>query len=476
MIAALEATTGLSGALRYRQEIPALTPSSAYAWLAELASRYPKLSSEFRAVFIAQSDDSAKPRITMGLGSKVTFDTFVGPTELTTRSRAEGNVVEGTRPRNPDDEFYPGSFAAMAELAQIADDLPLLGGWRCVTRPDSGLGGSGGPRPICSFTIPRIVIQSTGDSFDVISFDGRVELPDASRWGARQRTWGAQSFHARKATNVPDITTYRSNLAPVLQRLHSDALSKVVVTRMVDVTLDSAPEPLALAAAVSASNFPCYSYSFCWDNGEEWVGVSPESLLRKVGTRITTTPLAGTRSLPSDPAAEDVIRAELLRDHKENAEHQYAVELFLNDLKPLCGNGLQLDTSRTLVRTPYAFHIKSEISGSVEPWVGAFDVLAAIYPPATIWGAPRKAAREVLSEAEPFDRGFYTGGFGYSIALNDADFALAVRTARLNEAELSVFAGGGIVAQSLVDREWDEGRLKMTPFFRTINMDGCDDA
>lgn len=465
VIALAAADLDLSSAVRYPVDIPELNSSSVYPWLAALAQRYPELSAQFRAAFLA--GDSAPgagvpPRIVLGLGSRLTFEIVTSADGVTIRARRGDRLVsEHTQRAEFADGHYAAMFAALSELSRDLTDLPLLGGWHCVTRPSRhGL--------VCRFTVPRIIIRSADHGFEIISFEGRIELPGVDEC-APPGWW--QPPRARSATNIPEFATYRANLDAVLRALRSDRLSKVVISRKVDVELEHEPEPLALVTAVSARHLRRYSYSFRWDDGPEWLGVSPETLLRKRGSLITADALAGTRPVPADPAVEATVRAELLRDAKENFEHQQAVRLLVDDLEPLCGNTLRLGANMVPIRTPYAYHIKSEISGQVEPDVGVFDVLARTYPPATIWGRPRAAAAELLRHAEPFDREFFAGGFGYCAGMGTADFALAIRTARLERNQLSVFAGGGIVADSVIEREWEECAVKMTPFFQVLEMD-----
>jgi isochorismate synthase EntC len=215
---------------------------------------------------------------------------------------------------------------------------------------------------------------------------------------------------------------------------------------------------------------PEYSYYFRWDGGKEWFGASPEILLRRDGDRIMTSPLAGTMRVGAEAAADRAIRAALLDDAKEDVEHRRAVALLLDDLRPLC-NGLGLDECKSLVRTPYAYHIKSEISGRIDPRLSSFDVLSRIYPPATVWGIPRSGAEAALRRVEPFERERFAGGFGTFVGVERADFALGIRTASLQRGRLSVFGGGGIVEGSVPEREWNECELKMTPFLGALDVE-----
>ena len=120
--------------------------------------------------------------------------------------------------------------------------------------------------------------------------------------------------------------------------------------------------------------------------------------------------------------------------------------------------------SRTVIDLGYVQHLKSLISGTVKTGLNVFDALAAVYPPATIWGKPLAACGERIRRYEQIERGFFTGGLGYFTLGDDANFALAIRTAKLTSTHIHVYAGSGIVKASDPYREWLETNNKMKPY------------
>ena len=103
--------------------------------------------------------------------------------------------------------------------------------------------------------------------------------------------------------------------------------------------------------------------------------------------------------------------------------------------------------------------------------VSCFDIIGAIYPPATIWGIPVDRTERLLAQTEPFDRGYYSGVYGYWNYEGIADTALVIRSAKVENGAVSVYAGGGIVKLSNIDAEFDETVNKMGPLLSYFQED-----
>lgn len=186
-------------------------------------------------------------------------------------------------------------------------------------------------------------------------------------------------------------------------------------------------------------------------------GSSPETLVQKRGTIITTRPIAGTR--PRGATAEEDARLErnLLASVKENAEHIMLVDLGRNDLGRVCRSGSVATTQfRAVDRYSHVMHIVSTVTGRAKSGIDSVDVIAATFPAGTVTGAPKIRAMELIDEVEPDRRGVYAGCVGYIDWYDNLDMAIAIRTAVIDRKGGSVQAGAGIVADSDPDREYEE--------------------
>ena len=179
------------------------------------------------------------------------------------------------------------------------------------------------------------------------------------------------------------------------------------------------------------------------------VGSSPEPLVRVEGDTVLTRPLAGTRPRGADLAEDGRLRAELLADEKERAEHVMLVDLGRNDLGRVCVPGsVTVDELMEVERYSHVMHIVSNVTGTLAPGKTAFDALRATFPAGTVSGAPKIRAMEIIRELEPVARGPYAGTVGY-IGLDGAmDMCITIRTFVITGGRVYLQAGAGIVADS----------------------------
>ena len=199
------------------------------------------------------------------------------------------------------------------------------------------------------------------------------------------------------------------------------------------------------------------------------IGSSPEILVRQQGDDVTVRPIAGTR--PRGPCKEldDALENELLADPKERAEHLMLIDLGRNDLGRISQPGsVKLRESFGIERYSHVMHIVSEVAGKLRDGLSYMDVLRATFPAGTVSGAPKIRALEIINELEPIKRNVYAGCIGYIAWNGDADMAIAIRTAVLQDGHLHVQAGAGIVFDSDPEMEWQETMNKGRALFRAV--------
>jgi anthranilate synthase component 1 len=121
-------------------------------------------------------------------------------------------------------------------------------------------------------------------------------------------------------------------------------------------------------------------------------------------------------------------------------------------------------------RYSHVMHIVSNVEGTLKPGLNAVDVLRATFPAGTVSGAPKVRAMEIIDELEPVKRGIYAGAVGYLGFHGNMDVAIALRTAVVRNGTLYVQAGGGIVADSQPDSEWQETQSKAKALLRAAEM------
>jgi anthranilate synthase component 1 len=228
--------------------------------------------------------------------------------------------------------------------------------------------------------------------------------------------------------------------------------------------------PLALYRALRTINPSPYMYYFDM-GGFHVVGASPEILARLEGDTVTVRPIAGTRRRGTTPAEDAALEKELLADEKERAEHIMLLDLGRNDVGRVARTGSVRVTERMVVeRYSHVMHIVSNVEGTLRPGLNAVDVLRATFPAGTVSGAPKVRAMEIIDELEPVKRGIYAGAVGYLGFHGNMDVAIALRTAVVTNGTLYVQAGGGIVADSQPEAEWQETQNKAQALLRAADM------
>jgi anthranilate/para-aminobenzoate synthase component I len=191
--------------------------------------------------------------------------------------------------------------------------------------------------------------------------------------------------------------------------------------------------------------------------GLEVVSASPERLLAVDGGVARTRPIAGTRPRAREEALDRALAAELLLSEKERAEHLMLVDLARNDLGRVAQIGsVQVDELMAVEDYAQVRHIVSNVTARLADGRDALDALAALFPGGTITGVPKRRCMEILDALEPVPRGFYTGALFYITRSGRLDANILIRSAVVAGGQVTFHTGGGIVADSDPDREYEE--------------------
>ena len=228
---------------------------------------------------------------------------------------------------------------------------------------------------------------------------------------------------------------------------------QVCIARRLVAPVIAPGDPLALYAAL-ARVAPAPYGALLEIDGAAIVSGSPERFLSRLGDRIETRPIKGTR--PRVPGgAEDLAAAE-----KDAAEHLMIVDLERNDLGRIAELGsVRVDALGYVVELPALYHKVSRVSARPRAGLGYAALLRATFPGGSITGAPKLRAMQIIDELEPARRGPYCGALGY-FGAGGFDLAIAIRIGVLAGNELRVHVGGGIVADSEAHAELAETEAK----------------
>ena len=199
------------------------------------------------------------------------------------------------------------------------------------------------------------------------------------------------------------------------------------------------------------------------------VGSSPEMLVKVQGRDAFYRPIAGTRWRGKDEAEDARLEQEMLGSEKERAEHIMLVDLGRNDLGRVCEYGsVKVEKLMTVERYSHVMHLVSSLRGRLREDVDCFDALMSCFPAGTVSGAPKVRSMEIIEELEKTRRGIYAGGILYLDFAGNLDSCIALRTMVIKNGVAHVQAGGGIVADSTPQGEYDESVNKSKALRRAL--------
>lgn len=198
---------------------------------------------------------------------------------------------------------------------------------------------------------------------------------------------------------------------------------------------------------------------------------SPERFLKVEGRRVETRPIKGTRPRGRTAEEDRRLRDELLYSAKDRAELVMIVDLERNDLGRVCRPGtVQVPELFSLETYATVYHLVATVTGELEPGRDIFDLLPAAFPGGSITGAPKIRSMEIIEELEPVRRHVYTGSLGYIDFRGKSDLNIVIRTFIVREGRAYFQVGGGIVADSCPDLEYQETLDKARALFGALGL------
>jgi len=201
------------------------------------------------------------------------------------------------------------------------------------------------------------------------------------------------------------------------------------------------------------------------------VGSSPEMLVKVQGRDVFYRPIAGTVPRGRDEKEDRELEAKLLADPKERAEHIMLVDLGRNDLGRVCEYGsVKPERLMFVERYSHVMHLVSSLRGQLRRGMDCFDALMSCFPAGTVSGAPKIRAMEIIDELEPTRRGIYAGAVMYLDFSGNIDSCIALRTLVAKKGRVYIQAGGGVVADSLPEREYQETVNKARALVKALKI------
>ena len=305
--------------------------------------------------------------------------------------------------------------------------------------------------------VPRVVVGSR----DGVGWITEIDQDSAA--GARPSMRRVSPIRAATGVRYSDgrlpARRWRRAVAEAVRRMRAGELVKAVFAHDLLATADEPLDPRFLLTELARRYPTCWAYAV-----DGLVGATPELLMRRSGTQVSSRVLAGTRWVDgaAGESTDDLVGAGLVASAKDQDEHRYAMESLVARLRPLCET-VHAPGVPSLLRLANVTHLASDITGTLDPAdpPSLLRLAGAVHPTAAVGGTPTEPALRLIAELEEMDRGRYAGPVGWVDASGDGELGLALRCALLSGSTARLFGGGGIVADSDPDTEVAEVAAKM---------------
>lgn len=392
-------------------------------------------------------------------------------------------VVPATKLRSVTRRLAPGSWADHPWRAD-PDVLFEREGW--------GFAGRGE-----ALRVPAGVVASALASFDVDDEVGRsgsgpvafaalpfdasaagsfvvpaglvVRAPDGAEWETvvdgvdveDDRTWGAEPDGFTLRSPVPH-DEWEAAVDTAVGHIRDGTVTKVVLAREVEVTANRPIVVPTVLRRLRALYPSCTTFLV-----DGFLGASPEVLVARSGSAVRSRPLGGTRPRSGDPSVDADHAAQLLASDKDRREHAVIVEAVAGALGPVCTN-LTVPPTPDIVQLRNVLHLGTTIEGTLAEPLTVLDLARLLHPTPAVGGFPADKALSLIAELEPNGRDCYAGPVGWVDRRGDGELVLGIRSASVDGAKASMWAGVGVVEGSDTAAELAETQYKLQALLAAI--------
>lgn len=294
------------------------------------------------------------------------------------------------------------------------------------------------------------VIDFTENGFVFASFDGSKTfiIPEKESEIFNTVFLKKNVLIQEKEHNLPNELKkkqFENLVTKGIQAIENNEFKKVVLSRKESLNLDDFDLIEAFENLVQL--YPStFVYCFYHPKIGTWLGATPEQLLKVQNNDFQTIALAGTQ--------KDLGSNEVIWPKKEQEEQQFVTDYIVEKIKNVA--------SKVLVSKPYSvkagsiWHIKTDISGTLNSSSSMQQVIQLLHPTPAVCGLPKDKSKSFILENENYDRGFYTGFLGELNIENQTDLFVNLRCMEINGAQAHLFMGCGITKDSIPEKEWEE--------------------
>ncbi|WP_397539732.1 isochorismate synthase MenF [Rummeliibacillus pycnus] len=269
-----------------------------------------------------------------------------------------------------------------------------------------------------------------------------------------------------KSSFEPYKEEYLESIKQVTSLIRQKEADKVVIARSLALQFEeSVSSPNVLSQIILEQP---ESYLFGLELQDKlFFGASPERLVKVEKSYAYSSCVAGSVKRGKNAEEDEKLGQGLLNDAKNRSEHQYVVDMIGNTFKENCSN-YDIPSQPKLLKIRDIQHLYTPVEGHLKNNATILQLVKTLHPTPALGGVPRKRAMEVIRKYEPMNRGYYAAPIGWLDAKGNGEFAVAIRSALLYQDEAFLYAGGGIVADSDPQSEYEETLVKFRPMIRAL--------
>ena len=326
------------------------------------------------------------------------------------------------------------------------------------------------------FVAPAIEVGRDGDDYYAAcqwrSGEDNKEKLIALLESAHLSEWTAQSHTAHHRVDSPTRDEWYIKVEELLGLFEKGEVDKVVLARESQFFFNDSVDPFSLLQHLRENTSHSYHYAFQVADGSTFIGASPERLFKRDGELLYSEALAATRPRGATLAEDEVLGEELLNTEKDLHEHRLVLDRIVALLNEFCSTVSQ-DREIEVLKLRHCQHLLCKVGGQLISTDSDADVLEKLHPTPAVGGTPKESALEWIGKLEDFDRGWYAAPVGW-IGNDAAEFAVAIRSALVQNDIVSVYTGAGIVSGSKPRKEWKEIENKIADFRVLFAPDASD--
>lgn len=362
--------------------------------------------------------------------------------------------------------------AACRELARgaFADEGPVwVGGFAFAA--DGGSSPEWASLAPAQMLMPEIALSRRGDSAHLTVaavLDGdesaeavldRLRARVDSLEPAPMPLFDPDPLVSPRVASATPPSHFESAVARGVERIRAGELDKLVLAREVRVHAPSEIDPAPVYDALRAAFPACYCY-LVGTPELAFIGASPELLVRREGARAQTVALAGTTRRSADPSVDDLLGEQLLQSDKQREEQAIVTRRIERTLRPVSVWVAAADAP-VLVKVQNVQHLATPIRAQLADPVSCVELAGRLHPTPAVGGEPREVAVRLIPALEGLDRGWYAGTVGWTDLSEDGEFCVAIRCALIRGRVAHLYAGNGIVRDSVPAEELAETEVKL---------------